>query len=43
MKFKAFLMGFVQGVVEASVVVTAAGVTYFVVRDLLDRRSASAE
>lgn len=43
MKFKAFLAGFVQGVVDASAVVAAAGVTYFVVRDLLDRRSASAE
>ncbi len=43
MNFKAFFNGFVKGVVDTATVVAAAGVAYFVVRDIIDRRSASAE
>lgn len=43
MNIKAFFKGFVQGVVGTSAVAAAAGVAYLVARDLMDRRSASAE
>ena len=42
MSVKTFFNGLVKSFVNTATVVTAAGVAYFVVRDIMDRRSASA-